>query len=219
MIRFSFISLFLLFSLLSFSQDFEVWTETGVKTKVHKRVAISGELNTRWNTFGLRTLFPQVGVEFKIKKWIKPSVEYRFVTKKNEYGNFKPSSSIRTNLDISESFDRLSLGLRLRYQYSIDHGGGSDYDDDFDQAIRFRPYLKYDINDFPITPSLETEFFLDPKGGINGPEFTKIRYTVGLEYETNNDHGVEIKYRIDQRLGEDRQPYKHILCLSYRYSF
>lgn len=213
----------LLISFSGFSQtthDFNAWATIGADGKIVKKLRWSAELNSRFDDQGLKVFFPQVGMEYKLFKWLRPSIEYRFLIEKNKYGNYKPASSLRVNLNFRHVHDkRLKFGARLRYQYSFDRVSSQDYNADFDQAIRFKPYIAYDINDFFLTPELSTEFYFDPVYGPSTPGFTKIRYAVGFGLDMNSPHSVKFKYRLDQRLGSYPVRLRHIVGVSYGYSF
>ena len=177
------------------------------------------ELNSRFNNEGLKTIFPQLGIEYALTKWLKSSLEYRFVGEKNNYGNFKSSSSIRTNFTFRKSKKRFRAGLRLRYQYSFSHQVFSSYNEDFDQAFRFRPFIEYDINNFILTPVVNTEFFYNPEYGPKGRQFTKVRYTAGFKLDSSSPHNVSLRYRLDQSMNRYPVRFRHILSLKYGYAF
>jgi long-subunit fatty acid transport protein len=206
----------------AFSQEHEfmVWTEAGVRGDLVKRTDWMVELNSRFDGQGVATFFPQVGVEYKIKKWIKPSVEYRFIIDRNKYGNYKSSHRLNLNANFKENFDRLGVGLRVRYQYAFQQfGAPQDYNADFDQAIRLKPSLSYDINNSIFTPTLSTEFFYNPELGENGRQFTKMRLAVGSKLELDGPHSVSFKYQLDKRFNDYESGMRHVMSFSYGFKF
>ncbi len=209
----------LLISFKGFSQhEFQVWSEAGLDYKIEKGLHAELDLNSRFDDQGLATFFPQLGLEYKLTKWLKPSIEYRFVLDKNNIGNYKPYSRLNFNLNFSEDFDRLSLSARVRYQYAFNSLSQTAYDADFDMAFRFKPSVKYDINDFPLSPEASAEFFYNPlAGGPYRPGFDKIRYAVGLDLDTKSPHGVGLKYQLDKKLHDYSANLRHVLSISYSY--
>lgn len=212
---------FILFvSTVSFSQhEFMVWSELGVKGKVVKRLSWSGEFNTRFGSTGVQTFFPQVGLEYKVKKWFKPSLEYRFIVDKNKYGNYKSSSRLNVNLDFEKGIKRFSFGLRVRYQQGLVRASNLDYNPDFDQAIRIKPSFEYDIDNSIITPAVSGEFFYDPTYGPNGPGFNKVRIGIGAKLDLDGPHGVSFKYQLDKKFNDFQANLRHVFSLSYSYKF
>ena len=55
------------------------WTKVGIAGDVIKKMDWSLDVSSRFDNQGVATFFPQVGIEYKLKKWFKPSVEYRFI--------------------------------------------------------------------------------------------------------------------------------------------
>ncbi len=204
----------------AFSQEndtYMFWTTVGVKGDLVKKTDWTAELNTRFDNAGVATFFPQVGIEYKLTKWLRPSLEYRFVIDKNNYGNYKAANRLNLNIKAKEDFDRLGLGLRVRYQYAFDSRGSFDYDADFDQAFRFKPEISYDINDFILTPEVSTEFFYNPALGENGRRFDKMRFAIGASFDLNNDHDISFKYQLDKRFYAFDRGVRHVFAVSYKY--
>lgn len=210
---------FLLLSLNVFGQhEFQAWSEVGVDYKIVKRFHAKLELNSRFDNQGLATFFPQFGLEYKVTKWMKPSVEYRLVVDKNSIGNYKLYNRLNFNLDFDEKIDRFSFGARLRYQYAFNSLSTGQYDADFDMALRFKPNVKYDINDFPLSPEASVELFFNPlSGGPYQPGFDKIRYAIGADLDVKGPHGFGFKYQLDQKLRNYSANLRHVLSLSYSY--
>jgi len=211
---------FLSFSVSSFGQqndEFMLWTTIAVQGDLMKKTDWTAELNTRFDNEGVATFFPELGIKYKLTKWLKPSLEYRFVIDKNRYGNYKAAQRLNFNMKAKEDFDRLSLGFRLRYQYAFENRSSFDYDADFDQAFRFKPEIAYDINDFILTPKFTTEFFYNPSLGENGRRFDKVRVGIGASFDLNNDHDISFRYQIDKRFHAFDRGVRHVIALSYEY--
>ncbi|PWL31414.1 MAG: hypothetical protein DCO96_04240 [Fluviicola sp. XM-24bin1] len=210
----------LLFGGASFAQQndtYMLWTNVGVKGDLVKKMDWFAEINTRLDMNGVETFFPEIGVDYKVTKWFKPSIEYRFVTDKNQYGNYKIANRLNFNAKFKEDFDRLGLGLRVRYQYAFDNRGSFDYDADFDQAFRFKPEITYDIKNFILTPKISSEFFYNPALGENGRRFDKMRLGIGASLDLNNNHDISFKYQLDKRFFAFDRGVRHVLALSYQY--
>lgn len=211
---------FLLTASSSYAQhEFMVWTELGAKGKIIKRLSWSGELNTRIGSNGVQTFFPQAGIEYKVKKWFKPSLEYRFIVDKNKYGNYKSSSRLNFNLNFEKVIQQFNFGLRIRYQQGLVRTVNIDYNPDFDQAFRFKPSIEYDIDNSIITPEISAEFFYDPVYGPNGPAFNKVRMAIGAKLELDGPHGISFKYQLDKKFHDYSANLRHVLSLSYAYKF
>lgn len=210
--------LFLTFSFISISQDeFMVWTEIGAKGKIVKKLGWKADINTRFIP-GVQTFFPQVGINYKVTKWFKPSIEYRFIIDKNKYGNFKASNRLNFNLAFKHDIKRFYGSMRVRYQYGFDRVNSEDYDGDFDQAFRFKPAVEYKIKKSRFIPGVSAELFLNPAYGPNRG-FTKVRFAAGTIIELKGPQEVSIKYQLDKKLRNYSAGMRHVISLGYNYKF
>ena len=196
---------------------FQVWNELGVAGKLIKDISYGVDLTTRVGNVGVVTFFPQVSIKYKLNKFIRPSIDYRMIMNRELNGNYLASHRINGNLQFSTAWLRHSLGFRVRYQYSFNRLAGT-YEPEFDQAFRFKPSYGYDLNNSIFTPKLSCEFFYNPSIGIQGRQFTRIRYYAGLALELSGPHHVEIGYYYDQKINFSNPVNRSILNVSYSYS-
>ena len=175
----------------------QVWVETGVKYNLNKKLGASFDLTQRYGYDGLRTLFPQLSVRYKVTPWFRTSLDYRLIRSKSTSETYDVSQRINANLQFSQSYKRLELGLRIRYQYGFKRLYAL-YDSEFDQAMRFKPSLEYNIKGIPMTPSLSAEFFYNLENGTNGKQFNRIRYYAGTTIELTHKQGIELGLYFDQ---------------------
>lgn len=195
------------------------WAKVGVTGSIIKKMDWSVDLSTRFNSQGVATLFPQAGIEYKLKKWFKPSVEYRFIADRNKYGNYKSSHRVNINANFKKKIvKRLDVGLRVRYQYAFKQFGAPDtYDADFDQAFRFKPGVYYDIKGSIFSPTLSSEFFYNPTLGEGGRQFSKMRFAVGTKINLNGPHGLSVKYQFDKKFRDYKAGTRHVVAVSYEF--
>jgi hypothetical protein len=199
------------------STVFQVWSELGVSGKITKDFSYGVDLTTRFGSDGLGTIFPQLSLKYKLNKYVRVSVDYRLIGKKEPNGNFLSSNRMNGNLQFSYGVKRHSFGFRTRYQYSFNKISGP-YESEFDQAFRFKPSYSYDLNNSIFTPNFSCEFFYNPQTGENGKQFTRIRYYVGVEMELDGPHGLELGYYYDQKIQVANPVNRSILSLSYSYA-
>lgn len=196
--------------------EFHHWYSAGASGDIVKRLDWSFDMNSRFDQYGLRTLFPQAGIEYKLNKLLKTSVDYRMIFSRNEVRNYTSSNRVNLNLTAKEKLaKRLYGSLRARYQFGFS-GTNSTYDADFDQTFRIKPKVEYDIKGFPLTPAIGTEFFLGRSN--TGPALSKIRSEFGFELEGTGNHSFELKYLYEYRPLENFIKHRNILSLSYSYS-
>ena len=219
--RISFIFLFLILQSFVFGQsEFELWTKIEAEGDIVKHTDWNASVNTRFGNRGINTFFTQFGVEYKVKKWFRPSIEYRYILDQDRYTNFNGSHRINFNANFKKRIDRFSVNGRLRYQYAFNSIGSTvDFNPDFDQAFRAKVTGKYDINDNIFTPLVSCELFYNPEYGPLTPSFSKVRFGIGSSLELDDPHSLSFKYVFDKRLNNFSADSKHIIAVSYGYKF
>jgi hypothetical protein len=202
----------------SFSQnEFAVWSEVGLKGEFTKKIKWSADLNTRFAKGKAETFFPSIGFEYKLTKWFRPSIDYRLVIDQNKYGNYKLSNRININVEFKTSVKRFTFETRLRYQYSFNSVRSGDYDAEFDQAIRLKPEVEYDIKGSIFNPVVGAELFYNPSYSPDGFRFAKVRFTIGVKLELDDPHSVSFKYQLDKKTDTYSVGARHVLSISYAY--
>jgi hypothetical protein len=223
----SILFLFLINASLSSAQGVgKVWLETGVKGEITKKLDWGVELTNRFGTYGLETFFPQATLRYKAFKFMRLSVDYRAIFNKDEYTNYLFSNRINGNVDLKQKVNRFTFSGRVRYQYSFNSlRNNMYYDAEFDQAIRLKPGISYDIKDNPISLSTSAEFFYNPQFMEGGQQFTKLRAWAGLDYalefgekENKQSFDIGFGYIFDLQLNVSAPRTSHILNISIAYN-
>ncbi len=197
--------------------NFQFWSETGFRGKINKKLDWSATLTSRIHDLKLVTLFPQVGLKYKVADWFKPSIDYRYIANREENGNYINKHRLNVNLQFEKEIKRFSLGFRMRYQYSF-KGINTNYEPEFDNAIRIKPSLVYDIKKSLISPILSSEFFYNPSIGIYGQRFTRIRSFVGININLKGPHELQLGYFFDKKINLPRLENRNVLNVQYMFS-
>lgn len=204
----------------------KVWTETGVKGEITKKLDWGVELTNRFGAFGLETFFPQATLRYKPFKFMRLSVDYRAIFDKDDYTNYLFSNRINGNLDLKKKVKSLTISGRIRYQYAFNGlRNNIYYDAEFDQAVRIKPGVSYDIKDSPISLSTSAEFFYNPQYMDGGQQFTKLRAWAGLDYalelgdkKSKQSFDIGFGYILDRQLNVAAPRTSHILNISITYN-
>ena len=217
--RYLFASIFAILFQTSYSQNsvFQFWTETGIKYKLNKNIDFTVDWTNRFDSYGLNTSFPQASVRYKVSSWLKTSLDYRWILSKENNGNFSSGNRINAIVQVNKKVERLDVGFRARYQYSFNRFVSSSYDPEFDMAYRFRPSISYDINSSIFVPNASIEFFYTPENGPLGNRFTRIRYQIGVDFETKLPLDFGISYLYDHKINLPNAIDRHVFNLSATY--
>lgn len=213
--------LFLLFiSSYSFSQETnELWTGMGVSKKLNSNLEVTLDLNSRVYDYTLHLIYPELTLKYKVNKWFKPSIDYRGLDQLNKYGNYKYSNRFNFNLNFEKSIKKYTFGLRLRYQY-VFNGIRSieNYSPEFDQTIRIKPSVKYEIKKSKFIPSASIEWFYNPQNDLTGDRFTKIRASFGIDINLKGPHLLSVHYLYGQSINVAKTKSQNIISIYYCYS-
>ena len=210
----------LLFPFVGLSQNstvFQVWNEVGVGYKLDKKQSLAFDLTTRHNAGGIQTFFPQISYKYKINKYIRPSLDYRYIGSRTDEGNFTYRHRINTNLQFNYKIERLELGLRMRYQFSTNRLA-DNFEPEFGEAFRLKPSIVYDVKKSVLLPQASMEFFTGPMDGQQGYHLNRIRWSVRLGFDWDGPHTLELAYLYDQRIMSPGALNRAILNFSYGYN-
>ncbi len=204
--------------LLSQREDM-LWSTLGVKGSINRKIEWSVALTGRFGTYGAETTFGQTSLKFKLTKWLRPSLDYRLISNLDDYGNYRYSNRLNLNAELKYELYRLNFELRLRYQSTFSHVKSKpNYNADFDQAIRIKPQITYNIKGSPISPVISFEGFYDPVYGLYGKQFIKYRLFLGIQTNLKESHSFTIGYLQDQKINVPNPLRKNIFSLNYIYS-
>ena len=214
--KYALLVLFVSVFLIGNAQSFEVWNSVGVKYKLTKEFRVAASFTGRFMDFKARTLFPELTVKYNIAKWAYVSLDYRFVSKREDNGNYLGANRLNINVKVKNRLDRLGYALRVRYQMSSSTGTSANYNSDFDEALRFKPQLSYDLNNSIFTPFFALEGFYNPGTGIFGNRIDKFRYTLGTDLELDGPHEFSFFIRVDQKINSNNNGSKCIVGINYQ---
>ena len=208
--------LFISGSVLS-QNEFWIWTETGINARISKKWELNADWNNRFSDVAVQTTFGEFSARFKVTKWFRPSVDFRLIGNRDLNGNLLNTNRFNVNANFQHTQNRWDFSGRIRYQFTGSNLFYTNYEPEFDESIRCKIGVKYDINQFPFSPKFSVESFYNPSNGQFGRQFNKMRYFMGCSSDFKSNHQFEIGYLIDQRLNLPGKLNRHILTLGYTY--
>jgi len=220
------ISLLVFLSLATWScGQNRLWLSSGVNTtvlnkKLNLGVSFTGRFydNQRWDKF-----FPEFSAKYKVHKYFKPSIDYRYVLNQQRTGpRISAGHRLNFNLNTDYSLDRFDFKFRMRVQYKFNRLANSSedsYEPDFDNAIRFKSVIKYNIKGSKVDPRIEGELFYNTNNSDVGKQFTKLRIGVGADIKLPNKNVLTIKYRYDYEFNLADPRRFHIISLAHDYTY
>lgn len=208
-------------SLTGFAQDrTEIWLGAGIKREVVSDVMVGFQTNARIATSGkLETLFQEVSVKSEHLKWMRPSIDYRFITSYNDAGSYSLSQRFNMNVDFRKKFKEpeFKVGTRLRYQFSLD--GRTTSGGDLDPAFRIKPYIEFPLPNTRVTPEFSTEFFYNPVFGEFGQRFNRVRLAFSANIDLPGPNTLGVTYYFGHKYNTDNPYNEHLLSLEYGFEW
>lgn len=213
-----FLSIVLISLATSSISQVESWFSGGVKTDIlNDNLTASAELNLRTaNLVQVEQFFPEFSLKYNLSKFFKPSVDYRFVVGRNSIANYSGAHRVNVNLSFKQEIERLDFKFRLRYQSKVNSGGSSDvYQPDFDNAIRLKPEISYNLDNSKLNPFIGAEWFYNPENSALGNRYRKIRFAAGITWDLPNKQEIDFKYQLDYDINVPFPERIHIISISY----
>ncbi len=220
MIKFIAIILFLCFSLFGLSQDRDagLWADISIEKRFTQSFSIGYSNSERFNEniSELGNFINELSIKYRFSKKSKLAVSYRYSLKKELNNMYEPRS--RFSMDFTQEFELgdIDVDIRLKYQTQKQNVEFYDYDSDSKNTLRSRIKLSYKIKKFK--PYLFAESF-HPVWYEDYQPMSKLRASVGVDYEFNNNNSVDVAYMIQREFFECNPVTDFVFKFGYKYSF
>ena len=193
--------------------DNSLWLSGGVKYAYNKKLDFAGELNFRMEPVVLNTFFTELSVKYEVAKWFKPSIDYRIISDRNDFGNYHLSQRFNLNANLSHNWNRFEFGARVRLQGSFNRVRSTESSfSDIAPGIRIKPEVLYDINNSIFSPTASCEWFFD-NDVYTGIYANKIRASLGVDFEMIGPYSVSLKYMYGKSFVKAKS--EHIVSFSF----
>lgn len=200
-----------------------LWFSAALETTIFtKYLEFKTSFNTRFYDVGrYDKVFPELSLNYELFDWWDVNVDYRWIfnQSRNSYERTR-RHRINLNTEPKIEFGRFKFETRLRLQYGFRRiAGMGNYEPDFDNALRAKATLKYNIANFKTDPRIESEWFYNTNLGQFGRQFVKYRFAVGVKVKLPKDHDIIIKYRYDYEFNLANPNRFHVLSLAYKFEY
>lgn len=205
-------------NLVAQERDFGIWYCASARYDIFNnlRADISQEVRTASNASEVDQYFTDLGLNYKLNKFVSIGGYYRYIRKRETKNDFFTRNRFYGEVDLSYSLDRFDFSYRFRIQRQI-----NKYADDVEEKAprlynRHKFEIDYNIPGIKLTPSISYEKFFRLKY-ITSYFSDSERYGIGLNYKFNKRHQASVGFLIDKDL-HPNVDYRHVLTFSYRYS-
>src|ERR1035437_197110 len=193
--------------------------EYGINSKF--TVLFTEECRVKENFSRLNLFYTNLGVEYKVTKYFKAALVYRFIDKYQDDNTFSYRHRLMLDLTLKNKFGKFGLSYRQRLQaeekdiYSSDAGRINEW------YSRNKFAVKYDLNK-PYTPyvSVELRYQLhNPRKLESEQTWHRVRYVAGIDYTLNDKNTVGVYYLIQKECNVLDPQDEYIVGLEYTLAF
>lgn len=203
------------------SKDAGMWATLSVQHTLTKKInfVVDQELRLKENFQRINLFYTNIGIDYKLNKFIKVSPTYRAIQKKLLDGFYSNRHRLMLDVTIKKKHNKITLSERVRYQIEVQDLYTSKKGKLAEQFLRFKTDFKYSLAD-KFTPYISCELryqIRSPRG--DGPvydnNFHRIRNVLGLEYQLNKKNSVNLYYLIQTEFNISTPESIYILGLAY----
>jgi hypothetical protein len=200
-------------------KDFGIWYGAGVEKELFKKLDLGFEasIRTHDNASKIEEFFFEIGLNYKINKYISAAVSYRFTEFDEDDDSFHPRHKWFADLKGKLPLGDLDISARLRFQERYKTYFEDENDRESKDVGRIKLTALYDIPSFPANPFIAAELFF--------PMFTeteryveKNRFMAGFEYNISKKHSIELEYMF-QRDFMPKLRDMNIISVNYQIKF
>jgi len=195
--------------------DFQCWPSVQVNLEVLKRlkVQIEEEARVYENSSQIGRQINDIGLSYRINKFVKTSVFYRQEANWNNPDSYSWRRGIYTDLSLNFETGRFAFVYRTRassakVEMNEKHPLWTGF------INRHKLTAEYDIKNSHFAPFMEGEIFLN-LGDHERNDLTAYRAWIGCNYTFSKKHEVAVKYGIDQEVNTKNPLTSYIVALQY----
>ncbi|HBF88526.1 MAG TPA: hypothetical protein DDX39_07785 [Bacteroidales bacterium] len=217
-----YITLVLLLSIVSsYSQvnDAGLWTNLFIEKKITPDFSIvfSEEFRLNENITELGSISSEIGVDYKINKYISITTCYRYKNKRHLDDSYDNRNRFYADFTFRKKIKPIIIRLRTRLQSQFTDMYSSSEGLIPQNYIREKLTFKLDL-DKKISPWIYAESYI--RLSNSEPLFIdKIRYSAGFEYAINRMHGIELFYLYQTEYNVKKPSSDFVFGVGYHFTF
>ena len=222
-IIFGFFLLLCLEAVVAQQNDWGIWTTVDIEKKLNKswNADVGFEYRSKDGTSLTDQIRGSLGVDYKPYKFLKFGASYTLIAnKKQKRDVFVNRHRFTLNATASYKFDRFTASWRPRLQATFYDPSEKDADelDNYRWVMRNRFGLKYNIKKTPLKPYAQYEMFNRIFSDLS-PSYYKNRFSTGVEISIGKCHELELGYKRNSELKNDKKYRFDVVAVGYTFVF
>jgi len=206
---------------ISYSQekDFGIWYSVTTDFNLIKKLKLDFDLNVRTydNASKIEEAFFDIGLSYKLNKYLSAAASYRFTEFQEKENEFYPRHKWFADLKGHLPLGDFDITARLRFEQRYKTYYKDENDKEPQEHLRIKPKVKYDIPSFPVNPYVYAELFY-PVFNDEKMKIDKERFSAGFEYNITKKHSVELEYIFERDLYPKTRD-MNIISINYNFNF
>lgn len=198
--------------------DAQLWTKLSVSKTFSQSFQMQIDLSTRFgnNITDLNTFYLQLSGEYKLAKWLKLGSNFRYAEKYDfeEMTHSRYRGGIYVLLK-KKFFKTLELQYRTMFQHQYTDIYTSEKGQISTNFFRNKLNLSLDL-DQKYSPYVSCEMYY--KYTYKFQDLSKLRYSIGVNYEINNLHKIDLYYLIQKETNVSNPLSSYVIGLAYKLS-
>jgi hypothetical protein len=203
------------------NKDAGMWATFSIQHAITKKinVVVDQELRLKENFQRINLFYTNVGIDYKVNKFLKISPTYRAIQKKRLEGTYSYRHRLMLDVTTKKKIQKFTISERVRYQAEVQDLYTSKKGKLVEQFLRFKTDLKYSLSD-NVTPYVSCELRYQiraPRG--DGPlydrGFHRIRNVIGVDYQINKKNSVNLYYLIQSEFNISTPESIYIVGVAY----
>lgn len=213
-----------LFTLPAFSQrdDFGAWMTLSLNKDLPNKfgLSIDQEFRLKENLSTINLFYTNVGLNYKVTKFLKVGLVYRMINKQKNDGSYGMRSRIYSDVTFKIKPGKWTLSNRTRYQIEWRQAGyNSELNGLPESYLRNLTKIGHEIGPH-ATPYVATEL----RWQLQNPrdpwanDFNRTRFIGGMDYKINNMHTIGAYFLFQKEFNVNDRQTLYIIGLEYTIS-
>lgn len=203
------------------SNDAGMWATLTLQHSFTKKInlVIDQEFRLKENYQRINLFYTNIGIDYKLSKFLKISTTYRNIQKKRLDETYSFRHRLLLDVTAKKKLQKFTLSERVRYQIEVKDLYTSKKGKLPEQFLRFKTDLKFAANE-KVIPYFSCELryqIRDPRGDGSryNEAFHRVRNVLGIEYQINKKNSVNLYYLIQSEFNISTPESNYILGIAY----
>ncbi len=203
------------------SKDAGMWATFTLQHSFTKKInlVIDQEFRLKENYQRINLFYTNIGIDYKLYKFLKISPTYRSIQKKRLDGTYSFRHRLMLDVTLKKKLQKITLSERIRYQIEVQDLYTSKKGKLAEQFLRFKTDLKFAVNE-KLTPYISCELRYQIKsprgdGSRYNESFHRVRNVLGIEYQINKKNSVNLYYLFQSEFNISTPESIYILGIAY----